>query len=177
MFIIFIGIIIAALVIALYYLEKSKPAKTAKTAHEEMRDDSAETRPYTYRKKGLMSESEKDFHQAILYAAGTEFVVLPQVNLATIIKKEGDFKYQNELYRNIDFGVFDRDYNIIVLVEINDVSHYDKARKARDAKVHAICKEASIPIITLHTDYGVNQDYINKRIHEYTHKEIHTSTQ
>lgn len=50
--------------------------------------------------------------------------VHPQTNLATIIKKEGYYKYQNELYRNIDFAIFTKDYKrLLLLIEIDDYTH------------------------------------------------------
>ena len=48
--------------------------------------------------------------------------------------------------------------------EINDNSHNDYNRKKRDEKVSMICREAGIDIITLWTTYGVNREYITKRI-------------
>lgn len=48
-----------------------------------------------------MTETEKNFFVAIKNSVGTNYTVHPQINLATVIE------YQNELYRNVDFGVFD----------------------------------------------------------------------
>ena len=119
----------------------------------------------TYR-AGLMTEMEKKFFFVIKKSAGENYTVQPQVNLATIIEKQGDFKYQNELYRNIDFGIFDENYNIVLLIEINDETHNEPSRKKRDAKVRDISKIAGIPLITFYTKYGVNQKYIDEKIHE-----------
>ncbi len=57
---------------------------------------------------------------------------MPQVNLASIIKKEKDFptQYQNELYRNIDFGIFDKDtMEVKLLIEINDKTQCNQTEK------------------------------------------------
>lgn len=120
----------------------------------------------SYEKKCLMTEIEKKFYDAIKNGVSDNHIVLPQVNLATIIKKQGDFKYQNELYRNVDFGVFDKDYNCVLLIEINDETHTDPKRKKRDIKVKEIVQSASIPLVTFYTKYGINQEYIAKRIKE-----------
>lgn len=120
-----------------------------------------------YSQKDLMTLTEKKFYAAIRSVLSDSYVLLPQVNLATIIQKNGDFKYQNELYRNIDFGVFDQNFNLVVLVEINDASHNDSSRAKRDLKVKSILEEAKIPLITFHTKYGINREYISKRLSEY----------
>lgn len=121
----------------------------------------------TYEKKKLMTATEIKFFHAIKDSTPKGYVVLPQINLATIINRSDDHKYQNELFRNIDFVVFDLETNPIVLIEINDNSHKEKDRWIRDKKVESICREADLPIITLWTDYGINSEYIKKRIEEY----------
>jgi hypothetical protein len=111
-----------------------------------------------------MTEIEKRFFVAIKKAVSNEYIVQPQINLASIFCKQGATHYQNELYRNIDFGIFDCDYNPLLLIEINDKSHLTKERRIRDAKVHKICSNAHIPIVTFWTSYGINQEYITKTI-------------
>lgn len=120
-----------------------------------------------YRPKKLLTPTEIRFFNAIKNATNENYILLPQINLASIIERTDEHKYQNELYRNIDFAIFDKAYNPIVLIEINDKTHKDKKRIARDIKVKEICNSANIPLITFWTDYGVNQEYINKRIAEY----------
>lgn len=58
---------------------------------------------------------------------------------------------------------FNNKYEPILLIEINDKTHNEKARIARDYKVKDICQAANLPLITFWTDYGVNQEYIQKR--------------
>lgn len=163
------GIIIVVLVLAfiigfplyLYMMSQNQPKQ--KETEPEIEET---TQSYTYTKKCLMTATEKKFFAAIKNAVGEDYTILPQINLATIIEKQGDFKYQNELYRNIDFGVFDKDYNCVLLIEINDETHNEPKRKKRDAKVKEITQCAGITLIPFYTKYGVNQDYITKRIKE-----------
>lgn len=75
-------------------------------------------------------------------------------------------RFQNELYRNVDFIITDLFYRPLVVVEINDQTHLAEDRRERDKKVASICEEAGIPIIRLWTSYGINQEYIKKRILE-----------
>ena len=93
-------------------------------------------------------------------------VVVPQVNLASVVKKEGEFKWQNELYRNIDYGIFDRDYNLLLLIELNDPSHEQYARRQRDSKVKDICRAAEIELMTFYTNKPNEKAYVLNRISE-----------
>ncbi len=118
-------------------------------------------------KSSLMTKMEKEFYVAIKAALPPEYILQPQVNLATIISKISEEHFQNELYRNIDFCIFNLDFRPLVLIEINDETHAtDKSRQARDYKVKEICSAANLPLIRFWTNYGINREYIAKRIQE-----------
>jgi hypothetical protein len=118
-------------------------------------------------KESFLSNTEKAYFLAIKEIAGSRYTVQPQVNLASIIDKTSHSRYRNELFRNIDFGIFDENYKLLVLIEINDQTHNQDERKARDKKVKEICTEAGIPLITFWTKYGINPSYIKNRLAEY----------
>lgn len=122
---------------------------------------------YLYELKNcFLTDTEKKYLSAIQPAVPEGYYVQPQVNLASIIHKTDNSKYMNELYRNIDVCIFDLSHKPIALIEINDSTHNEPARIERDKKVAMICEEAGIPLIKLWTSYGVNPDYIQKRISE-----------
>lgn len=115
-------------------------------------------------KPSLITETEKGFYNAIKELLPNNYLLFPQINLATVISKDDSSHFQNELFRNIDFLITDSEFKPLIFIEINDSSHNSSQRKERDQKVHNICEEAGIPIITLWTSYGVNKEYIKKRI-------------
>ena len=120
---------------------------------------------YTYElKKSLITETERKYLSAIKQLLPQDYYIQPQVNLASIITKNDNSKFYNELYRNIDACIFDKAYKPIVLIEINDQTHNTSKRKERDKKVQFICEEAGIPIVAFWTSYGVNTEYISQRI-------------
>ena len=121
----------------------------------------------TYEKKTLLTMTERAFGNAIKKGLPTGYRLLPQICLASIIRKNYQNKFVNELFRIIDYVVFDEAYNPIVLIEINDPSHHERKRIARDYKVEELCKEVNLPIIKLWTDYGINEEYIKKRLQQY----------
>ena len=91
--------------------------------------------------------------------------IVPQVNLASIIQKVSNSRFNTELFRNIDFGIFSADYSkILLLIELNDESHNNFHRKKRDIKVHEICNKAGIKLITFYTKYSNEKEYVKGRI-------------
>lgn len=117
-------------------------------------------------KKTLMSKSEQDFYSVIKAAIPDGYCVFPQINLASFIDKTDDSRFHNELFRNVDFLITNKDFKPQFIIEINDQTHLTNERKERDEKVQKICEEAGIPILKLWTSYGINHEYIKGRITE-----------
>ncbi len=115
-------------------------------------------------KESLLSIQERKFYDCIKSIIPENYIIIPQSNLATFIKRTDKARYQNELYRNIDFLITDSNFKPFVAIEINDQTHNNRSRKERDEKIHKICEEAGIEIVTFWTSYGVNADYISNRI-------------
>ncbi len=112
----------------------------------------------TYEKKNsLLTPLEKRYYEEFCSIFGDNYLVLPQINLATVINKTSP-GYRTELFRNIDFGVFDKDFHPLVLIEINDPSHLRPDREERDANVKTICKKAKIPLVTFWTKDGIDRN-------------------
>ncbi|MDD6488410.1 MAG: DUF2726 domain-containing protein [Clostridia bacterium] len=116
-------------------------------------------------KDSLVTKSELSYIKAIKDDLPEKYILQPQINLSSIIERTDNSCYRNELFRNVDAGIFDREtYKPLVLIEINDDSHNRPDRRSRDIKVKMICEEAGIPLITFWTKYGVNADYIHRTV-------------
>lgn len=117
-------------------------------------------------KESLMSRTEYEYFRIIDGYFGDRYIILPQINLASIIDKVGD-GFRTELFRNVDFGVFDYNYRPVLLIEINDNTHFRKDRIERDEKVSAICKKAKIPLVSFWTKDGIDNAKIHKVLSKY----------
>lgn len=117
-------------------------------------------------KSSLMTPTEKEYFRAIEAAVGDRYIVLPQINLASVIDKTGE-GFRSELFRNVDFGIFDYDYSPVLLVEINDNTHFRKDRAERDEKVSTILKKARMPLVTFWTKDGLSQSEITRTLAKY----------
>lgn len=153
-----IGLGVVSLIVYLI-IKKFKPKNNSKNKNQSSQ--------IKYQSKQLMSEYEKYFYEILSKNFAQEYIIMPQVNLASIIEKIKDFpkQYQNELYRNIDFGIFDiNSMKPLLLIEINDKTHNQPDRIKRDLKVKEICNQANIKLITFYTKYENKPNYIVSRI-------------
>lgn len=124
-----------------------------------------------YEKKQIMSDYEIMFYNR-MKDLETEYNIVPQLVLSSVVDKKSKQKYRSELYRIIDFAIFSKDYSkLLLLIELNDNTHNQRKRKDRDLKVKKICNSAKIKLITFYTKYPNEKDYIINRIK----KEIETN--
>lgn len=124
-----------------------------------------------YEKKPIMSDYEIMFYNR-MKDLETEYNIVPQLVLSSVVDKKSKQKYRSELYRIIDFAIFSKDYSkLFLLIELNDNTHNQRKRKDRDLKVKKICNSAKIKLITFYTKYPNEKDYIINRIK----KEIETN--
>jgi len=163
---------LATLSLIIYNIyKKCHPIVTEKSDY--IPQEEAAKEPNKYISKKLMTKSEELFYHNLTEIVGADFIIQPQVNLATVIKKESEGKYQNELYRNIDFGIFKKNHiDLLLLIELNDNSHNDPKRKQRDIKVKEICSEANIPLMTFWLSMPNTNEYISNRIKPFLTTEV-----
>ena len=128
-----------------------------------------------YYLKNIMTASEYNFYLK-LKEREKDYIIHPQLNLASIVMKKSTERYASELFRNIDFSIFDKNYNLKILIELNDSSHNKIYRKERDLKVKNICNEINVPLITFYTNYPNEKDYvINRVLQEINNKNANKS--
>ena len=120
-----------------------------------------------------MTYKEKDlFNKMNPLESDLNIHIQLQVSLASVIRKESHQKFQNELNRIVDFAVFNEDYTeLLFLIELNDSTHNQKERKKRDYKVHFICKQAGIKIMTFYTYKSNEKGYVQNRIRDELKRE------
>lgn len=151
--------------IYLIYSKFRKKEELQKDIFEETHSSSLsyDHEPY-YEIKNYLTPTERLFYHKLCNIS-ENFVIIPQVPLSSIVKKVNG-KYQNELNRVIDFGIFDKNFRLLLLVELNDSSHKQLNRRDRDLKVKKILDDCFIKLLTFYTQYPNEQEYINKRIYE-----------
>ena len=165
-------IIFVALMILVFYTIISRFGHS--TSDNSSDDNNIDGPTVNYISKRFLSNNEYNFLNKFIDLENELHVnIVPQVNLASVIDKVSDSKFHNELFRNIDFGIFNADYSkLLLLIELNDESHNNYHRKKRDIKVRDICNKAGIKLITFYTRYSNEKEYVKSRII----KELNIST-
>lgn len=116
-----------------------------------------------YTKKNFLTKSELTFYNK-LKKLEPQYKVIPQINLSTIINKPNS-NNRLDLFRNIDFGIFDHNLQTpLLLIELNDLTHNQPDRIRRDKNVKEICNKANIKLITFYTNYPNEENYVLNRI-------------
>ena len=155
-------VIFISLMILIFYTIISHFGDTSTNNMET--DDTSSTVSYVPKK--FLSNNEYNFLTKFIDLENVLHVhIVPQVNLAAVINKASDNRFNTELFRNIDFGIFNADYSkLLLLIELNDESHNNYHRKKRDIKVRDICNKAGIKLITFYTKYSNEKEYVKSRI-------------
>ena len=117
-----------------------------------------------YTRKKLMTDYEYKFYN-ILKELQDNYTIVLQLNLAAVVKKINNNRYYSELFRNIDFAIFTKDYQeLLLLIELNDQTHNNYNRKDRDLKVKKICNDIVVKLMTFYTKYPNEKAYVITRI-------------
>lgn len=182
-----IGIIVSAIVVvfiivAILCITDRKELKKEKEKRKEIEEQyysqviknenkqtTIELKNIYVKKTRYITECEKKYFDKLNNVLkNTNYVCFPQINLATIIDKTENKWYRNELFHNIDFGIFKANtFEPLILIEINDRTHRQYKRMDRDEKVNQICKEADLPLITLYTNQPNEEWYIRNLLKQY----------
>ena len=118
-------------------------------------------------KNVILSETEKKFFDGIRSAVGLRYVVKPRVELADVLKRGDGTKCEDEQLGVMDFGVFDLQQRLKVLIEVKGMKRRGKQNKKAYKKTRKLCKKAGIPVVTFWAKYGVLTDYIRERMQDY----------
>ena len=124
-----------------------------------------------YQKKPLITNQEYEFYLK-LKAIENDYIIIPQLSLSSIVKKINNASYYTYLFRIIDFAIFTKYFNeLLLLIELNDSTHDTKQRRERDLKVQKICNDCGIKLMKFYTCYPNEKEYVINRILKEIKKE------
>lgn len=99
--------------------------------------------PFLYEAKpSLVTKNEMAYLGCIQSFLPDTCRIQAQANLTSFIRRTDGAKYQNELFRNVDFIITDLSYRPLLVIEVNDQTHRMPKRRERGKKVACICEEA-----------------------------------
>jgi len=126
-------------------------ATTAASGRTSFSESSAEL-PYTQRQY-LLTDAERAFFTVLRAAAPEGWYVFPQVRLANLVALKPGLRnwkphFSRVAQKCVDFVLCDADdIGPRLVVELDDASHAQPDRQARDAFVNAALQAAGLPIL------------------------------
>lgn len=145
-------------------IENTNENKAFKTDNKN--NEVVDERKYLIRSTYL-TVCEQEYFNAFLSILPNDYKIFPQVPLSQIVVCEDSRLHHTELFRILDFCVFDKEFKPVFCIEINDISHKRRERIERDRKVKNILLNAKLSLVTFWTEYGINIGYIRRRFSEY----------
>ncbi|MBQ8749864.1 MAG: DUF2726 domain-containing protein [Clostridia bacterium] len=117
------------------------------------------------KKDSLLTQTELVFFNKLQKLYNKKYHLQAQISLRSVVNKTYYSKYINELFKDIDFGIFDKKtLKPLVLIELNDYTHNYNNRQERDAKVKDILYQCGIPFLTFYTDKPNKLTYLKEKI-------------
>lgn len=157
----------------IYFDEKSGNYYTFNVTYDKNEREKQTNNDTKYKKRSIMTQCEQEFFKRLYNLLKEKYYIAFQVPLSSIVEKISNSKYQNELYRTIDYALIDKTtYETILLIELNDRSHFEEKRIERDKKVKEICDKAGIKLITFWTNTNYTNDEIINKIETYINCKI-----
>lgn len=131
-----------------------------------------ELNPFKRKKYFLTILEKKLFILLQEYVVDKEILIFPQLHLSTLLEvKEdnndlvGKFNWINKLY--VDFVLFDKNtIQPLLVIELNDSTHFWNTRKARDEFVKKALNSNNINLLTITNEDTKNKDVIFTQLDE-----------
>ena len=126
-----------------------------------------------YRKRPyLFSKAERSFYEVLLRAAPAETKLFTKVRMADLIQVRpgvrGRRGHQNRINcKHVDFVLCTRDtLSPILAIELDDRSHRQPERQARDRFVDEAFAAAGLPLLRIPAQYGYTASELQQMIRE-----------
>lgn len=128
--------------------------------------------PYKKKSRFLTQVEQELFNSLNSLQILQSYHIFPQLHLSTLLQVKpdakdlmGKFEYINKLF--VDFVIFDKNLNPVVVIELNDRTHLWNSRKSRDEFVAQTLQSSGIPLLTLVPRDAYFKDDLEQKILPY----------
>ncbi|EIE7934797.1 DUF2726 domain-containing protein [Salmonella enterica] len=175
-------IFITLVVIVVIILISSKKIKNKKITSTEI----IESHNNAYERKPFLTQNERLFFKKIMDEINDNYHIITQVRLADIIQPNKTFNKKSKQYIalfrqisqwHVDYAIMNKqNFNIILVIELDDSSHQQKARQRRDTILNKALEQSGITIIrTTNFNDAMKQIRDNKETIQILKKEKHNN--
>ncbi|MDD4027291.1 MAG: DUF2726 domain-containing protein [Candidatus Shapirobacteria bacterium] len=115
---------------------------------------------------------ESEMYKTLVNAVGNNFIVIPQVHLCDIADVKVGYLDHDNLYYELkkiiyDYAIFDKNFEPLVLIELNGKSHFQDNRINRDAIAENNAKNLDIPFIPIKKEDRINEKLLREKLSPY----------
>jgi len=124
--------------------------------------------PFNHRK--MLERSEIDMFNRIESILPRKYRIMAEIPLRRISEKNPlspAGHSENILHKYIDFGIFDRNFNLCLAIELNDESHREEDKETRDIFLHNILIDFHIPLLTLWSNDENDEDILRFKLRDF----------
>jgi len=122
-------------------------------------------------KENPMSPAEENFFFILKQIVDGKYTIQTQVQLSSIVKpKDSNAHYTNYsdlnkiIKKSVDFVLYDKRYKPVLVIELDDSSHFKWDRIKRDEFVNAVMKDVGLRIIHIRAPYSYSPKYLSELI-------------
>lgn len=123
---------------------------------------------FKLKKNFFDSEVEKKVYDVLRSFINKEYIIVPHIAFREIFiwKWEMDWDLTDKVTKmHFDFGIYNEEYKLIMIVEIWGKDHYNEANvKANDKFKDELLKEHNIKLIILDMSQEMNNDELSKTV-------------
>lgn len=134
---------------------KNRAVSPPKSTEADELEKSSSKRYYYSRKDSVMTPIESRFFNRLVNIAGHKYHVFPQIHLSSLLKNETWGKYHKLAFqrinrRSVDFVLCDKQtMKTVYAIELDDSTHNNPKRRARDQIVEEMLAEGGVPLVRL----------------------------
>lgn len=123
-------------------------------------------------RRKFLRYDENELYKTLINVTGNNFIVIPQVHLCDIADVKVGYLDHDNLYYELkriiyDYAIFDKNFEPLVLIELNGKSHFQDNRINRDAIAENNAKNLDLPLIPIKKEDRFNEKLIREKLTPY----------
>lgn len=124
-------------------------------------------------RRKFLRYDENELYKTLTNITGDNYIVIPQVHLCDIADVKVGYLDHDNLYYELkriiyDYAIFDKEFNPLVLIELNGKSHFFQDNRInRDAIAENNAKNLDLPLIAIKKEDRLNEKLIREKLTLY----------
>ena len=124
-------------------------------------------------RRKFLRYDENELYRSLVNITNNNYIVIPQVHLCDIADVKVGYLDHDNLYYELkriiyDYAIFDKEFNPLVLIELNGKSHFFQDNRInRDAIAENNAKNLDLPLIIIKKEDRLNEKLIREKISPY----------